>query len=99
MQRAFGGRLEAVLTDGTRIVDEIAVADAHPAGARPFARADYVAKFRRLADGVVDEAEQDRFLGLAERLPDLDAAEVRDLAFAARPDLLAADEALPKGIL
>ena len=31
------------------IVDEIAVADAHPLGARPFTRPDYVAKFRRLA--------------------------------------------------
>jgi 2-methylcitrate dehydratase len=29
--------------DGSTIVDEIAVADAHPLGARPFARADYVA--------------------------------------------------------
>ena len=34
-----------------RIVDEIAVADAHPLGARPFAREQYVHKFRTLADG------------------------------------------------
>lgn len=44
------------------IVDEIAVADAHPLGARPFARADYVGKFRILAEGVLAPAEIERFL-------------------------------------
>ena len=35
------------------ITDEIAVADAHPLGARPFAREQYVNKFRTLAAGLV----------------------------------------------
>ena len=78
-EKAFGGRVEIEFTDGTRIVDEIAVADAHPLGARPFARADYVRKFRMLAEPVLDAAEIERFLGLAERLPELTAAEVGDL--------------------
>ena len=78
-EKAFGGRVEIELTDGTRIVDEIAVADAHPLGARPFVRADYVAKFRTLAEGVLTAAEIERFLGLAERLPELTAAEVAQL--------------------
>ena len=38
-------------------------------GARPFARAQYVEKFRTLAEGVVAAAEQERFLAVAERLP------------------------------
>jgi 2-methylcitrate dehydratase len=67
------------MADGVRIVDEIAVADAHPLGARPFARADYVRKFRTLADGVLAAAEIERFLGLAERLPELTAGEVGEL--------------------
>jgi 2-methylcitrate dehydratase len=33
------------LADGREIADEIAVADAHPRGARPFGRAEYVSKF------------------------------------------------------
>ncbi len=78
-EKAFGGRVEIELADGGRIVDEIAVADAHPLGARPFARADYVRKFRTLADGVLADAEIERFLGLAERLPELGAAEVAEL--------------------
>ena len=40
------------------ISDELAVADAHPAGARPFAREQYVAKFRTLADGVIAPASR-----------------------------------------
>ncbi|WP_109773313.1 MmgE/PrpD family protein [Quadrisphaera granulorum] len=84
MQRAFGGRLEAELADGSRIVDEIAVADAHPAGARPFARADYVAKFRTLAQGVLDDDEVERFLGVAQRLPELEPGELSQLTVRAR---------------
>jgi len=82
-EKAFGGRMEAMLADGTTVVDEIAVADAHPLGARPFARADYVRKFRTLAEGVVGPDEVERFLGLAERLPELNADEVRQLNVAA----------------
>jgi 2-methylcitrate dehydratase len=78
-EKAFGGRVEITLADGGRIVDEIAVADAHPLGRRPFARADYIRKFRMLAEPVVPAAEIDRFLSLAERLPSLTAAEVGEL--------------------
>ena len=46
------------------ITDELAVADAHPLGARPFGREEYVGKFTLLADGIVDPAEQQRFLEL-----------------------------------
>ena len=59
------------LKDGRTITDELALADAHPGGARPFARAHYVQKFRTLSEGILTAAEQDRFLGAAESLPDL----------------------------
>ncbi|OXM51302.1 MmgE/PrpD family protein [Amycolatopsis alba] len=80
---AFGGRVEITLADGTVLADEIAVADAHPAGARPFAREQYVAKFRTLADGVIALADQDRFLDTVTRLGELDAAEVAGIALPA----------------
>jgi 2-methylcitrate dehydratase len=79
-KRAFGGRAEITLTDGTVISDEIAVADAHPAGARPFAREQYIAKFRTLADGIIAPDVQDRFLDAVTRLPELDTAELAGLA-------------------
>jgi 2-methylcitrate dehydratase len=80
-KRAFGGRVEITLVDGSVIADEIAVADAHPAGARPFTREEYIAKFRTLADGVIDRGIQDHFLDAVTRLPELAAAELADLAF------------------
>lgn len=96
-EKAFGGRVEIALTDGSTIVDEIAVADAHPLGARPFARADYVQKFRLLAEPVLAPEEIERFLALAERLPELSADEVRQLTIVAKPGVLAGAPA-PKGL-
>ncbi|WP_158867599.1 MmgE/PrpD family protein [Leifsonia sp. AG29] len=96
-EQAFGGRVVITLTDGRVIADEIAVADAHPLGARPFARADYVAKFRTLAADALEEAEIERFLAVAERLPELTAAELGGLTITARPGLLAGSPA-PKGL-
>jgi 2-methylcitrate dehydratase len=75
-EKAFGGSVQIRLTDGRTITDEIAVADAHPLGARPFAREQYIAKFRSLAAGVIDDAEADRFLDTAQRLPELAADEL-----------------------
>ncbi|MEH3088562.1 MAG: MmgE/PrpD family protein [Microbacterium arborescens] len=88
-EKAFGGRVEIVLADGSTLVDEIAVADAHPLGARPFAREDYIRKFRILAEPVLDAAEIERFLGLVQRLPELTAAEVRELNIVARDGVIA----------
>ncbi len=82
----FGGRVTITLDDGSTVADEIAVADAHPRGARPFGRAEYVAKFRALAEGVLGAAEQDRFLALVSRLPELSAVELAGLTVTA-PDL------------
>lgn len=89
-EKAFGGRVEIRLTDGSTIVDEIAVADAHPLGARPFAREDYIRKFRILAEPVLDDAEIERFLSLVQRLPELTADDVRHLNIAAAPGVIAA---------
>ncbi|MCR2824119.1 MmgE/PrpD family protein [Microbacterium sp. zg.Y909] len=96
-EKAFGGRVEIRLTDGTVIQDEIAVADAHPLGARPFAREDYIRKFRVLAEPVLEPAEIERFLDLAQRLPELTVDEVRQLSIVAKPGLLLAAPA-PKGL-
>jgi 2-methylcitrate dehydratase len=79
-KRSFGGRVEITMADGTVVTDEIAVADAHPAGAHPFSRGQYVAKFRTLAGGIIAPEMQNRFLEAVTRLPDLDAGELAALA-------------------
>ena len=96
-EKAFGGRVEITLHDGTVLTDEIAVADAHPLGARPFARENYIAKFRLLAEPVLAPEEIERFLGLAERLPELTAAEVQQLNIVAAAGVLASVPS-PKGL-
>ncbi|MEY2675974.1 MAG: hypothetical protein RL102_1240 [Actinomycetota bacterium] len=87
-EKAFGGRVEVTLKDGTKIIDEIAVADAHPLGARPFAREQYIQKFRTLAADVLEAAEIERFLALVQRLPELTAAEIGGLTIVAKPGVL-----------
>ena len=96
-EKAFGGRVVLTLTDGSVVEDEIAVADAHPLGARPFAREDYVRKFRLLAEPVLAAEEIERFLDLAQRLPELTAEEVLQLTIVAKPGVLALAPA-PKGL-
>jgi 2-methylcitrate dehydratase len=95
--QAFGGRVEITMADGSRVVEEIAVADAHPRGAHPFGRDDYVNKFRTLAAHALEASEIERFLDVAQRLPELTAEELSGLSFSARHGLLASVE-IPRGL-
>jgi len=97
-EKAFGARAEITLKSGEVIVDELAVADAHPLGARPFARDQYVAKFRTLAEGVIEPSEQDRFLDAAQRTPELKAGELDQLTFTVSEDVLARAPKVAKGL-
>ena len=77
--RATGGRVEIFLNDGARIEEELAVANAHPRGARPFRRAEYLHKFRTLTEGIVSPQEASRFMEAAQRLPELRPGELHQL--------------------
>jgi 2-methylcitrate dehydratase len=79
LERDHGCHAVITFVDGRILIDEIAVANAHPRGAHPFAQRDYVRKYASLADGIVDPAESDRFLALVRRLPELGPAEIRQL--------------------
>jgi 2-methylcitrate dehydratase len=83
---AFGGRVEILFKDGTKLVDELGVANAHPRGARPFGRAQYIHKFRTLTEGIISAREANRFLEV-----------VQDLAKLPAGGLGALHVALPKG--
>jgi len=88
-EKAFGGRVEIIFNDGKKLTDEIAVANAHPLGAKPFGRADYIRKFQTLTEAVVSADESRRFLNLVQRLPQLSAAEVCELNVVLPPGQLA----------
>lgn len=93
-EKAFGGRAEITLADGTVLSEEIAVADAHPLGARPFAREQYVGKLRALAQGVVAEQELDRFIDAAEHLTELEAGQLDALNITAEIELATGQEGI-----
>ena len=76
------------MKNGETLADEMAVANAHCHGKRPFARADYVKKFVTLTEELVDSSEHTRFIGLCERLPQLSAAEVGQLNVQLTPEQL-----------
>ncbi|KOT88654.1 2-methylcitrate dehydratase [Streptomyces sp. NRRL F-5755] len=98
-RRAFGGRAVITLADGSVIEDQLAVADAHPAGARPFDRPAYADKFRTLAENTVAPADQDRFLSAAEHLAEPAAPDLDGLFPAVDTEAVAAyDASLPKGL-
>jgi 2-methylcitrate dehydratase len=78
-RKAFGGRVVITLDDGSVLDDELEVANAHARGPAPFRRPKYVEKFDALTAERLERAERDRFLRLIERLPTLDAEEVRAL--------------------
>ena len=56
------------MKDGSTISEEINVADAHPAGKRPFTRKEYINKFKTLTDKIISKKETERFLDLVQNL-------------------------------
>jgi 2-methylcitrate dehydratase len=96
--KAFGARAEVRLKSGEVICDELAVADAHPLGARPFKREQYVQKFTELADGVVEPVEQQRFLSAVDSLGELNAGALGALNVLVDPRVLDKAPVIPSGI-
>lgn len=97
-KKCFGARIEITMEDGSKIVDELGRANAHPAGARPFVRENYIHKFDTITDGIITREERDRFITLVERLPELNANELKELNIQVAMDKLTAKERDEKGI-
>lgn len=79
LEKDFGAGVTVTFKDGSTMTEEIAVPDAHPRGARPFGRAQYIGKFDTLTEGLVETPERDRFISSAENLAELTPEEVRTL--------------------
>jgi 2-methylcitrate dehydratase len=97
-KKQFGGRVEITMNNGEKIVDELGVANAHPAGAKPFKRADYIRKFDMLTADIITKEERNRFISLCERLPELTAAELQQLNVQIPIDKLVSNKRDQKGI-
>ena len=77
--KAFGAKVVVTLNNGKKITEELDRADAHPYGARPFKRENYINKFLTLADGILDRNESNRFLKTVQNLRNLKSGQLHKL--------------------
>ena len=78
-KKAFGGRVIIKMKNGDEIGDELARANAHPAGARPFIRPNYINKFDLLTVDRISKQERNRFIELVDQLSGLTASDIQQL--------------------
>jgi 2-methylcitrate dehydratase len=78
-KKAFGGNVIIHLKNGATIEGSLERANAHPAGAKPFVRANYIHKFDMLTENIISKTERNRFIALLENLQNLDANQVKGL--------------------
>ena len=78
-KKCFGGKVFIKMKNGSIISEEIKVADAHPAGKRPFKRQQYIEKFKTLTDGIVSKEESNRFLAVVQNLRKLNYNKLQGL--------------------
>ncbi len=69
--KSFGAKVVVTLNSGKKIIDQLEKADAHPYGARPFKRDNYIRKFRMLTGKILSKKESERFLKTAQNLEKL----------------------------
>ncbi len=77
--KCFGGKVIIHMEDGSKIIDEKGVADAHPSGLRPFKRSNYIEKFNMLTNGIVSNKESKRFLNAVQNLKSLKSKDLTQL--------------------
>ena len=97
-KKHFGGKVEIIFNNGSTLVDELGVANAHPAGAKPFKRNDYIQKFDTLTETIITKAERDRFITLVQNLPELNAQQIQELNVQVALDTLINNKRDTKGI-
>jgi len=78
-KKCFGGRVIIKMKEGSKIAEEISVADAHPNGKNPFKRKDYINKFKTLTKYIIDEEESNRFLNDVQNLRNMAKSELHKL--------------------
>jgi len=78
-KKCFGGRVTIKMKDGSKIEDQLGIADAHPNGKRPFKREDYIKKFKTLTSNMISDDESDRFLNDVQSLKKINKSELHKL--------------------
>ena len=74
--KSFGAKIVVTLNNGKKIIEELDKADAHPYGARPFERRNYIKKFITLTKDIISKKESDRFLKTVQNLRKLKSGQL-----------------------
>ena len=78
-KKAFGAKVIVTMNNGKKITESLERADAHPYGARPFKRINYINKFLTLTKGILNKKESDRFLKTVQKLKSLKSGQLDKL--------------------
>ncbi len=77
--KSFGAKVVVTLRNGKKIIEQLDKADAHPYGARPFVRKNYINKFQTLTKDIISKKESDRFLKTVKNLSKLKSGQLSKL--------------------
>ncbi len=77
--KSFGAKVVITLKNGKKITEELERADAHPHGARPFKRLNYINKFKILTNKILSKKEGERFLKEVQNLKNLKNGQLHKL--------------------
>ncbi len=66
--KSFGAKVVVTMKNGKKISEQLEKADAHPYGARPFKRKDYINKFKILTENIIFRKESLRFIKIVQNL-------------------------------
>ena len=78
-RKSFGAKVVITLNNGKKVTDSLERADAHPYGARPFKRNNYINKFLNLTKGILDKKESDRFIKIVQKLKKIKSGQLGKL--------------------
>jgi len=77
--KSFGAKVVVTMKNGKTISEQLERADAHPYGARPFQRKDYIKKFKTLTDNIISRKEGLRFIKTVQNLKKLKKGQLTKL--------------------
>jgi len=77
--KSFGAKVVVTMKNGKKISEQLERADAHPYGARPFERKDYINKFKALTNNIISRKESLRFIKVVQNLKKLKNGQLNKL--------------------
>ena len=75
----FGAKVIVTMNNGKKYIEELERADAHPYGARPFKRKNYINKFKVLTKNIISNKESERFLKDVQKLKEIKPGQLKKL--------------------